>query len=80
MTADNLQKPIYLKQILELTGWSKSKFWRIAKDLHKAGAIYYEWEGYGEKRRKRVKAFPHRLEKYLHFRSLEVFPEDKNTK
>lgn len=72
---EHVPKPIYLDQILEMTGWSKSKFMRLANELHKAGVIFYDYEGYGQKKRKRIKAFPHRIEKWLHLKSIENFPE-----
>lgn len=65
-----LQKPVYLDGILEITGWSRAKFHRHRDDMHNCGAIYYDVEKDSRGlNRRRLKAFPHRIEQYLHARS-----------
>jgi len=67
-----VETAVYFDDILKILGWSRSKYKRNRKALHNSGAIYYDQEGAPPTLR--VKAFPSRLQKYLHERSRLNFP------
>ena len=62
-----VETAVYLDDILKILGWTLSKYKRHRKRLHAAGAIFYDKEGAPPQLR--VKAFPSKLQRYLHLYS-----------
>ena len=70
-----LEYAIYLKDILEILGWSKSKFYSFNSETHmkwrdelvRSGVIFYQYEG--RPPHKRIKSFPSKLRNWISLKS-----------
>lgn len=58
---------VYLDDILEILGWSRTKFFRKRMELLKSGAIFYRYQG--RPPHKRILAFPSRLKNWTGLKS-----------
>lgn len=58
-----VEAPVYLDDILIMTGWSRRKFYYKLQELRSCGVVMYRYEG--RPPRKRICAFPSKIQKWM---------------